>query len=200
MSNQRLYRSHHFDTETRLNNAIAYPVLTMPSHFLSEHFRSTSPLLHSTALRHITSHYHCSVRLCFAIPKPCYTFPAQYDSLLFRHSAFPQHFVTTQNSATTLPFLANAIQVPAYAIQITAFTAGTKLSHYCCSPCFSLAGRFCSIPMRSLSSQCLCRSWLTFSATKLCISFSWRISAKARLFISKTFQGLACTVHIRAIT
>ena len=42
MSNQRLYRSHHFDTETRLNNAIAYPVLTMPSHFLSEHFRNTS--------------------------------------------------------------------------------------------------------------------------------------------------------------
>ncbi len=50
-----------------------------------------------------------------------YAFPAQYDSLLFRHSAFPQHFVTTQNSATTLLVIANAIQV-------LAFTAGTKLS------------------------------------------------------------------------
>jgi hypothetical protein len=173
-SSQCLCLSIHRPTVTPLRFAI-------PQRFFAQ-------LCNSTALRHISSHYHCSVRLCFAIPKPCYTFPAQYDSLLFRHSAFPQHFVTTQNSATTLLVITNAIQAPAYAIQITAFTAGTKLSHYCCSPCFSLAGRFCSIPMRSLSSQCLCRSWLTFSATKLCISFSWRTSAKTWRIISEAIR------------
>jgi hypothetical protein len=80
--------------------------------------------------------------------------------LLFRHSAFPQHYVSTQNSALAFLFLANAIQVPALAILNITFAAGTKLSHCFDFPRFSFPLLFCPMPLRGVAVQFQCVTFL----------------------------------------
>ena len=107
MSNQRLYRSHHFDAETRLNNAIAYLVLAMPLPIFSQQRpRISYPNISVTPLRFAipqrffavqilcaSSHSWSLPLLCPAIL--CYSPTVLYFSGTVRFFALPAQFFPT---------------------------------------------------------------------------------------------------------
>ena len=131
MSNQRLYRSHHFDTETRLNNATAYPVLATPLPIFSQQrpnitcpCHSVTPLRFAIPQRFFAVQILCASSHSWSLPLLCPAMLCYSETVLY--------------FSGTVRFFA----LPAQCFP-PAFRHHTELSHYS------------SFPSQRYSSPCL---------------------------------------------